>query len=101
MIKLLIAIACVCGLAYCGATVKLGKRSFFGHVQAIWKSDETQELVNGVEEKAKSDETQDLLDKARNTARPYADKVKKGAEAGWKAVTEDSDGGAAPAGGAP
>jgi hypothetical protein len=95
LIKLLIAIACVCGLAFCGATVKLGKRSFFGHVQAIWKADETQELVDGVEEKASSDETQDLLDKAKKTAKPYADKVKKGAKAGWKAVTDGSDGGVA------
>ena len=85
MIKLVIAIVCVCCLAYCGATVKLGKRSFFGHVQAIWKSDETK----------------DLLDKAKDTAKPYADKLEKGAKAGWKAVTDSNDGGVAAVDGSP
>ena len=93
MIKLFIAVAAVLGLAYCGATVKLGKRSFFGHVQAIWKSDETQGLVEGVKEKAESEDTKDLLDKAKDTAKPYAGKLEKGAKAGWKALSEETDGG--------
>lgn len=52
MIKLLFYLALAVGLAYCGATVKLGKRTFFGHVRAIWATDEVQDLKNGVQEKA-------------------------------------------------
>ncbi|MBL0215133.1 MAG: hypothetical protein IPQ07_14755 [Myxococcales bacterium] len=52
MIKLLIYLALAGGLAYCGATVKLGKRTFFGHVRAIWATEEVQDLKNGVQEKA-------------------------------------------------
>jgi len=52
VIKLLIYLALAVGLAYCGATVKLGKRTFFGHVKAIWATEEVQDLKHGVEEKA-------------------------------------------------
>lgn len=52
MIKLLLYLLIIGGLAYCGATVKLGKRTFFGHVKAIWATEEVQDLKNGVEEKA-------------------------------------------------
>ena len=52
MIKLLFYLALAVGLAYCGATVKLGKRTFFGHVRAIWATEEVQDLKNGVQEKA-------------------------------------------------
>ena len=50
MIKLLIYLAIAAGLAYCGATVKLGKRTFFGHVRAIWATEEVQDLKEGVKE---------------------------------------------------
>lgn len=50
MIKLLIYLALAAGLAYCGATVKLGKRTFFGHVKAIWATEEVQDLKEGVKE---------------------------------------------------
>ena len=36
----------------CGATVPLGKRTFFGHIKAIWSSDEMGELKEGVKESA-------------------------------------------------
>jgi hypothetical protein len=52
VIKLLFYLALAVGLAYCGATVKLGKRTFFGHVRAIWATEEVQDLKNGVQEKA-------------------------------------------------
>jgi hypothetical protein len=46
-------ILAICGvLAFCGATVPLGKKTFFGHVKAIWSTEEVQDLKNGVEEKA-------------------------------------------------
>jgi len=32
---------------YYGMTVKLGERTFFQHIQAIWETKETQELRRG------------------------------------------------------
>ena len=66
MIRLLVFLALAAGLACCGATVKLGKRTFFGHVQAIWATEEVQELKHGVKEKAG----------------PAVDRVKRGVKAG-------------------
>jgi hypothetical protein len=81
MIRLLVFLAIAAGLAYCGATVPLGKRTFFGHVKAIWSTDEAQELKEGVKEKAG----------------PAADRVKRGIEKGYEAATEDEPGsGSAP-----
>jgi hypothetical protein len=73
MIRLLVFLALAGALAFCGSTVKLGNRTFFGHVQAIWKTDEVQDLKAGVKDKAG----------------PAADRVKKGVEAGYKAMTEE------------
>jgi hypothetical protein len=78
MIRLLLFLAIAVGLAWCGSTVKLGKRTFFGHVQAIWKTEEMQELKQGVKE----------------TAGPTADKVKRGVKAGYEAATKDGSGSA-------
>ena len=79
MIRLLVFLAIAGGLAYCGATVKLGKRTFFGHVQAIWATEEVQDLKKGVEEKAG----------------PAASRVKRGLEKGYEAATsDDGDAGA-------
>lgn len=73
MIRLLIFLAIAGGLAFCGSTVKLGNRTFFGHIRAIWATDEAQDLKEGVKDKAG----------------PAASKIKKGVEAGYKAMTED------------
>lgn len=70
MIRLLVFLALAGALAFCGATVKLGNRTFFGHVRAIWHTDEVQDLKHGVEEKAA----------------PAVKRVKKGVEA---AMTDD------------
>ncbi len=78
MIRLLVFLALAGALAFFGATVKLGNRTFFGHVRAIWHTDEVQDLKHGVEEKAA----------------PAVKRVKKGVEA---AMTDD-DGSAAAAG---
>jgi hypothetical protein len=77
VIKLIIYLLIAGALAYCGATVKLGKRTFFGHVRAIWHTEEMRELKDGIEDKAG----------------PTADKLKKGAEAGYKAMKEDGSAG--------
>ncbi len=76
MIRLLVFLAIAAGLTYCGATVKLGKRTFFGHVKAIWATEEAQQLKEGVKDKAG----------------PAADRVKRGIEKGIEAATEDEPG---------
>ncbi|MDX2090301.1 MAG: hypothetical protein SFX73_20745 [Kofleriaceae bacterium] len=81
MIKLLIYLVIAAGLAYCGATVKLGKRTFFGHVRAIWATSEVQDLKEGVQEKAG----------------PAVERVKRGVKAG---LSEEGSGSAAGSGSA-
>jgi hypothetical protein len=73
VIKSLLWLVIVVVLVVAGATVKLGKRTFFGHVAAIWKTDEAQDMKKGIEEKAG----------------PAVDKVKRGVEAGVKEATKD------------
>ena len=68
MIKSIIYLALLVAFIYVGATVKLGKRTFFGHVRAIWHTEEVQDLKDGVEDKAK----------------PAVDRVKKGVSAAMK-----------------
>ena len=82
MIRLLVFLALAGALAFCGATVKLGNRTFFGHVRAIWHTDEAQDLKKGVTDKAA----------------PAAGKIKKGIEAGYNAMTDDDAGVAAGSG---
>ena len=72
-------------LAFCGATVKLGNRTFFGHVRAIWHTEEAQDLKNGVKEKAG----------------PAANRVKRGIEAGYNAMKDDGGTGSATGSAAP
>lgn len=76
MIKLIIMLLIAGALAYCGATVKLGKRTFFGHVQAIWKTDEVQDMKEGFKEKAG----------------PAMDKVSRGVKKGIEEATKDGSG---------
>jgi hypothetical protein len=76
MIRFIIFLLIAGALAYCGATVKLGKRTFFGHVQAIWKTEEVQEMKDGIKEKAG----------------PAVDKVKRGVEKGIDEAKKDSSG---------
>lgn len=76
MIRLLVWLALIGAFVYFGATVKLGHRTFFGHVRAIWHTEEARELKDGVKE----------------TAGPAADRLKKGIEAGYNAMTDDGSG---------
>ena len=41
----------LCALVWFGATAKLGDRTLFEHVQAIWKTPESQGLVRGTKDK--------------------------------------------------
>ena len=65
------------GLAFCGATVPLGKKTFFGHVRAIWATKEVGELADGV--------------------KPGIERVKKGVKAGVEAA-QDTQGSGVDAG---
>lgn len=71
---MIVTLAVLGGLAVCGATVKLGDKTFFQHVAAIWASDETQDLVEGVKE----------------TAAPTIEKMKKGVQAGLEDEVEET-----------
>lgn len=82
MIRFLIFLLIAGALAYCGATVKLGKRTFFGHVQAIWKTEEVQEMKDGIKEKAG----------------PTVDRVKRGVEKGIDEAKKDEPAGSGSAG---
>jgi len=53
LIRLFIGIVVLAGMIWCGATVKLGKRTTFGHIRAIWQSPEGKDLRQGVSEKAR------------------------------------------------
>jgi hypothetical protein len=73
VLRLLVWIALAAGFIWFGSTVKLGNRTFFGHVRAIWHTEEAQDLKKGVEEKAA----------------PAAGRLKKGIEAGYKAMKDE------------
>ena len=77
MIKFIIMLLIAGALAYCGATVKLGKRTFFGHVAAIWKTDEVKDMREGFKEKAG----------------PAVDKVSRGVKKGIEEATKDGSAG--------
>jgi hypothetical protein len=77
VIRLLVTLAIVLTLAFCGATVKLGNRTFFGHVRAIWATDEAKDLKNGV----------------KKTAGPAVGRLKRGVEAGYNAMKDGSGSG--------
>ncbi len=83
MIRFILFLVIAGALAYCGATVKLGKRTFFGHVRAIWHTEQVQDLKEGVKDKAG----------------PTVDKVKRGVKKGYEEATKDEtgSGSAAPA----
>ena len=76
MIRLLLWFVIAVVLVWCGATVKLGKRTFFQHVSAVWSTPEAQDMKKGIEE----------------SARPMVDKVERGVKAGYREATR-TDGG--------
>jgi hypothetical protein len=82
VIRLLVWLALIGAFCFFGATVKLGNRTFFGHVRAIWHTEEAQDLKNGVKDKAG----------------PAAGRIKRGIEAGYNAMKEDAGPGSAAAG---
>lgn len=83
MIRLLVFLALAAGFVWFGSSVQIGKRTLFGHVRAIWATEQVQDLKHGVEEKAG----------------PAVDRVKRGVKAGIEAASGD-DGSAAGSGSA-
>lgn len=71
--RFLLTLVIVGVLIFFGATVKLGKRTFFGHVAAIWRTPEARDMRDGVQEKAG----------------PVVDKVERGVKAGVREATRD------------
>ena len=60
-------------LVFVGATVKMGKRTFFGHIHAIWATEPARDMRDGV----------------GDTAAPVVKKVKRGVEAGVREASKD------------
>jgi len=79
MFRALIWLVIIGAFIFFGATVKLGHRTFFGHVRAIWHTDEAQDLKHGVQEKAG----------------PAVHKLEKGVKAGIHAMEDEGSGGSA------
>lgn len=73
VIRFIVTLAALIALVWAGATVKVGKHTFFGHVRAIWHTEQVQDLKEGVKEKAG----------------PAVDRVKRGIEAGYHAMKDD------------
>ena len=77
MIRFLITVFIVGALVFFGATVKLGKRTFFGHVKAIWSTQEAKDMRDGVSDKAG----------------PVVDKIERGVKAGVHEAARDEGSG--------
>lgn len=70
MIRALLWLIAIGFVIYVGTSVQLGRRTLFGHVRAVWATDEMQEMKTGIEEKTT----------------PLVDRAKRGIEAGVKAA---------------
>lgn len=83
--KLLVGLAGLALFVWFGANVRLGSRTLFQHLQAIGRTHETQDLLEGT----------------RQSAKPIIDSVRKRLGGGASAETDPDkvvpDGGAAPA----
>ena len=77
MIRFLVTLMIVGVLVFFGSTVKLGKRTFFGHVGAIWSTQEAKDMREGVGDKAA----------------PVVDKIERGVKAGVREATMDEPAG--------
>jgi hypothetical protein len=66
LLRLVLYLALLVGFIWFGSTVELGNRTLFAHIQNIWKTHESQELVDGTKGKVG-----DLVNRA-------SDKVVKG-----------------------
>ena len=72
MIRWLFILAICAVPAFCGSPVPLGKKTFFGHVKAIWSSEPMTDLKDGVKESAGP-----ATDKAKEFVKGGLEAVKK------------------------
>lgn len=71
LIKFLVGVAVLAGVVWFGANVPLGTRTLFEHLQAIGRTRETKDLLDGTRESAKP-----LMDSVRRKlAREVGDRV--------------------------
>jgi len=63
--------ALVC-IVWFSTTVRLGQNTLWGHIQRIWKSQETQDMVKGTEDAAKP-----AIDKVKKAVKAGVDEVKR------------------------
>jgi hypothetical protein len=72
VIRLLLWLVIAATFVVCGSTVKLGKRTLFGHISAIWNTDEAQDAKEGIKEKAGP-----VMDKVERAGKKAIDELKK------------------------
>ena len=75
--RTILSVIVVAALLYFCATVKLGERTFFGHIKNIWAADETQDMVKGIKE----------------SSGPMVDRVERGVKAGLEEARRTEDAG--------
>lgn len=75
--RTIISLVVIAALVYFGTTVKLGERTFFGHIVNIWSSDEAQDMVEGIKE----------------TSGPMVERVQRGVKAGLEEASRSRDAG--------
>lgn len=82
LIKLLVGLAALAGFVWFGANVPLGSHTLFEHLQAIGRTRETKDLLEGT----------------RESARPLMDSMRRKAQEalGEKVMAMPADGGAPP-----
>ncbi len=73
MLRSLLKLTLLVVLIYLGATVSLGNRTLFGHIQNIWASEQARELVDGV----------------KQASGPAVDRVKRGLRTGLDEARRD------------
>lgn len=81
LIKFLLGLAALAGFVWFGANVPLGSRTLFQHLQAI----------------GRTRETKDLLDGTRESAKPLMDSMRRRAQEALNDKVFPADGGAPPA----
>ena len=70
-----IRLAVFLGFVFFVTTIPLGAKTLWQHATDIWKTEQTQELVDGV----------------KRSSGPLVDKIKRGVEAGAEEMTKGSD----------
>jgi len=76
MIRFFVYLAIAVIVVYVATQVPLGKRTFVGHIRAIWHTEQVQELKDGVKQKTG----------------PAVERLERGVKAGYHAATNDSAG---------